>query len=446
MNSSTTIRYRKSTDGSTSTKIYDQINTSLTEEYVLGDIAKEAELRLQQQREQNREARQFRHKELEKNARDEDGEDSSIIHFVTSPASTGSNKNQMINMNSIIGANTHSSLLEKFLNGDIDLRSVEQRDLRRLLSELESKYKSLMIINSSMHNEKQALRYEVDTYKDRLDEYYETFNHIKRQLKEKCKEFDIQKRTLIDLKEDHKHLKEVLIDCEKLIQETEMEICIDEGPKYRSILSMEFHSQVAFLSSSSPINQPIDEKVKRILMEKREQVEQINKLKLELDEARNQLEILKQKIPNSIDLHDENMSNVYDCEQQKQLIRQITDLNNKLQQLAADNGSLQQENIRYEAQLTRYKQQLDDAERVEDELKQERRRLQRELRIISDNLENERTRSDVLQRENERLRTLRKKDLLNNSNDKLVLSRSHSPLLPTNSNDIQSNSPMEDPT
>ncbi|CAF5168453.1 unnamed protein product, partial [Rotaria magnacalcarata] len=122
-----------------------------------------------------------------------------------------------------------------------------------------------------------------------------------------------------------------------------MEICIDEGPKYRSILSMEFHSQVAFLSSSSPINQPIDEKVKRILMEKREQVEQINKLKLELDEARNQLEILKQKIPNSIDLHDENMSNVYDCEQQKQLIRQITDLNNKLQQLAADNGSLQQE-------------------------------------------------------------------------------------------------------
>ncbi|CAF4449240.1 unnamed protein product [Rotaria magnacalcarata] len=187
MNSSTTIRYRKSTDGSTSTKIYDQINTSLTEEYVLGDIAKEAELRLQQQREQNREARQFRHKELEKNARDEDGEDSSIIHFVTSPASTGSNKNQMINMNSIIGANTHSSLLEKFLNGDIDLRSVEQRDLRRLLSELESKYKSLMIINSSMHNEKQALRYEVDTYKDRLDEYYETFNHIKRQLKEKCK-------------------------------------------------------------------------------------------------------------------------------------------------------------------------------------------------------------------------------------------------------------------
>ncbi|CAF0801575.1 unnamed protein product [Rotaria sordida] len=101
-------------------------------------------------------------------------------------------------------------------------------------------------------------------------------------------------------------------------------------------------------------------------------------------------------------------------------------------------------NIRYEAQLTRYKQQLDDAERVEDELKQERRQLQRELRIISDKLENECTRIDVLQRENERLRVLRKKDLLNNSDDKLGISKSHSPLLPTNSNDIQSNSPIED--
>ena len=32
--------------------------------------------------------------------------------------------------NSAIGANTNSSLLQKFLNGDVDLRSIEQRDLR----------------------------------------------------------------------------------------------------------------------------------------------------------------------------------------------------------------------------------------------------------------------------------------------------------------------------
>ncbi len=60
-----------------------------------------------------------------------------------------------------------------------------------------------------------------------------------------------------------------------------------------------------------------------------------------------------------------------------------------------------------------------------------------QLRIARDELENERTRSDVLQRENERLRTLRKKNLLNNSDDNHGLSRSHS-------NDMQTNSPVED--
>jgi hypothetical protein len=44
-----------------------------------------------------------------------------------------------------------------------------------------------MIANSSMYNEKQALRYQVDTFKDMLDEHYETLNQAKRQLKEKCK-------------------------------------------------------------------------------------------------------------------------------------------------------------------------------------------------------------------------------------------------------------------
>jgi hypothetical protein len=103
-----------------------------------------------------------------------------------------------------MGTSTNTLLLQKFLNGDIDLRSIEQRDLRvmncavfvefvslsvlqRLLSELESKYKAAMIANSSMYNEKQALRYHVDTFKDILDEHYETLNQAKRQLKEKSK-------------------------------------------------------------------------------------------------------------------------------------------------------------------------------------------------------------------------------------------------------------------
>lgn len=32
--------------------------------------------------------------------------------------------------NSAMGTNNNSSLLQKFLNGDVDLRTIEQRDLR----------------------------------------------------------------------------------------------------------------------------------------------------------------------------------------------------------------------------------------------------------------------------------------------------------------------------
>lgn len=44
-----------------------------------------------------------------------------------------------------------------------------------------------MIANSSIYNEKQALRYQVETFKDVLDEHYETLNQAKRQYKEKSR-------------------------------------------------------------------------------------------------------------------------------------------------------------------------------------------------------------------------------------------------------------------
>ncbi|CAF4990152.1 unnamed protein product, partial [Rotaria sp. Silwood1] len=369
MSSSTSSRYRESAAVTAPTKVHDQHGTSFAEEHALDAIAKEAELRLQHQREQNREARQLRHKELEKNARDDlsavdselnksdqnkheeedeeeeedDGGDSRTTP-ITPSTPMGSSRSRIMNIdgtnNNAMGTTTNSLLLQKFLNGDIDLRSIEQRDLRRLLSELEAKYKSAMIANSSMYNEKQALYYQIDTYKDILDEHYEIFNQTKRQLKDKCKDFDIQKQTLIDLQNNNNQLKEILSNCEKLIQESEIEIYIDEQQKY---LSIDLKCQESFLLSNSFTNRSINEKLKKILSEKHQQIEQINRLKLELDETNHHLRILKQHIPNSIDLHNQNINNACDCEQQKQLIKQITDLNNGLQRLSADNGSLQQE-------------------------------------------------------------------------------------------------------
>ncbi|CAF1121998.1 unnamed protein product [Adineta steineri] len=436
MSSSTVSRYRESTSVTTPTKIYDQNDASFAEEEALDAIAKEAELRLYRQREQNREARQIRHKELEKNAQDNDDDDSpTSSHASSTPVE--STKSATININPTIGINTNTLLLQKFLNGDIDLRTIEQRDLRRLLSELESKYKILMITNSSMYNEKQSLHYQIDNYKDLLEDNCETSNQAKRQLKEKSREFDLQKRTLNDLQQDYNKTVEILTNCEKLIEEYDVQ-------KFSTVSPTESNSRETLILLNSFANGSIDEKFKRILNEKHEQYDELLKLKSELDEEKTRLRILTESRSDSLELHNQNMNDECDSEQQKQLMKEIMNLQNRLQRLDTDNGSLQQENKRYEAQLARYKQQLDDGERVEEELKQERRALQRELRNARDDYEKERTRSDVLQRENERLRTSRNNNLLSNTDDNTVISRSHSPLLPTNSNDIQSNSPIED--
>jgi DNA repair exonuclease SbcCD ATPase subunit len=467
MSSSTSSRYRESAAVTAPTKVHEQNSTSFAEEHALDAIAKEAELRLQHQREQNREARQLRHKELEKNARDDDaGDSTSAGHTPVTPI--GSSRSRIISVDGINtnAMGTNSSLLQKFLNGDVDLRSIEQRDLRRLLSELETKYKAAMIANSSMYNEKQALRYQVDTFKDILDEHYETLNQAKRQVKEKTRDFDLQKRAFNELKQEHNQLKEILASREKLIQESGMQLLtgdetngINSEEKPSSVLPTGLVSQETLTLLNSLGKGSIDEKLKRILNEKREQFEQIVKLKSELDEEKNRLRTLEKQIPKFNETPNVISSN--DSEQQKQLSKEITDLRSRLQRLEADNSSLQQENKRYDAQLKRHKQQTDDAERIEEDLKQERRRLQRELRAVREEVENERTRNDVLQRENERLRALRKKGLLN-TEDSLVVSaiasRSHtnSPLPPaisssssssiSTTNDLQLSPSIQNPT
>jgi len=63
----------------------------------------------------------------------------------------------------------------------------------------------------------------------------------------------------------------------------------------------------------------MDDKLKRILNEKREQYEEMIRLKSELDEEKIRLRRLKEQRPNSMDLHNQNMNDVCDLEQQSDL-------------------------------------------------------------------------------------------------------------------------------
>jgi hypothetical protein len=118
MSSSTSSRYRESAAVTAPTKVHDQNSTSFAEEHALDAIAKEAELRLQHQREQNREARQLRHKELEKNARDDDSSDSTTAPLTVS-THMGSSRSRIMSIdgtnNNAMGTGTNSLLLQNFL-------------------------------------------------------------------------------------------------------------------------------------------------------------------------------------------------------------------------------------------------------------------------------------------------------------------------------------------
>lgn len=112
--------------------------------------------------------------------------------------------------------------------------------------------------------------------------------------------------------------------------------------KLSSVLPTGLVSQEIFSLLNSLGKGSIDEKLKRLLSEKREQFEQIVKLKSELEDERNRLRTLERQLPKLHDAH-HHANGSLDSEQQKQLLKEITDLKNRLQRLEAENGSLQQE-------------------------------------------------------------------------------------------------------
>ena len=111
--------------------------------------------------------------------------------------------------------------------------------------------------------------------------------------------------------------------------------------KLSSVLPTGLVSQETLALLNSLGKGTIDEKLKRILNEKREQFEHIVKLKSELDEEKTRLRTLEKQIPKIND--SQNTNGAIDSEQQKQFTKEITDLKNRLQRIEADNLSLQQE-------------------------------------------------------------------------------------------------------
>ncbi|XP_036624921.1 leucine-rich repeat flightless-interacting protein 1 isoform X16 [Trichosurus vulpecula] len=128
----------------------------------------------------------------------------------------------------------------------------------------------------------------------------------------------------------------------------------------------------------------LDIRLKNLVDERECLLEQIKKLKGQLEERQKngQLETLR-----SEDDILENGTDIHVLDLQRDANRQISDLRFKLAKSEQEITALEQNVIRLEGQVSRYKSAAENAERVEDELKAEKRKLQRELRSALDKTE-----------------------------------------------------------
>ncbi|XP_043916248.1 cingulin-like [Protopterus annectens] len=113
-------------------------------------------------------------------------------------------------------------------------------------------------------------------------------------------------------------------------------------------------------------------------------LQQIVKLKAQLEE-RQKVNKMKNAISEEEVL--ENGTDVHLTELQRDSNRQICELKFKLAKSEQEITALEQNVIRLEGQVTRYKSATENSEKVEDELKSEKRKLQRELRSALDKIE-----------------------------------------------------------
>ncbi|XP_075274744.1 leucine-rich repeat flightless-interacting protein 2 isoform X11 [Opisthocomus hoazin] len=423
------------------------------EDEALSNIAREAEARLAAKRAARAEARDIRMRELERQQKElEEKSEKSHSEIFSRPSSRNSTSATPLSGNSSRrGSGDTSSLVDpdaslSELRDIYDLKDqihdVEGRymqglkELKDSLAEVEEKYKKAMVSNAQLDNEKNNLIYQVDTLKDVIEEKEEQIAEFYRENEEKSKELERQKHTCSVLQHKLDELKEGLRQRDELIEALERQKdyfdCIknerDElreeladlketmkrGEKHGLVIipdgtpngdvnhesvvgAITVVSQEAAQVLESAGEGPLDVRLRKLAGEKEELLSQVRKLKMQLEEQRQKYSKSDGMNPDIIGL--ENGSDLQLIEMQRDANRQISEYKFKLSKAEQDITTLEQNIIRLEGQVARYKNAAENAEKVEDELKAEKRKLQRELRTALDKIEEmEMTNSHLMKR------------------------------------------------
>ncbi|XP_078185011.1 leucine-rich repeat flightless-interacting protein 1 isoform X34 [Callithrix jacchus] len=297
------------------------------------------------------------------------------------------------------------------------------KEMKDSLAEVEEKYKKAMVSNAQLDNEKTNFMYQVDTLKDMLLELEEQLAESRRQYEEKSKEFEREKHAHSILQFQFAEVKEALKQREEMLEEirqlqqkqassireiSDLQETIEWKDKKIGKHGIILNSEIATNGETSDTlnnvgyqgptgmtkeelnalkstgDGALDIRLKKLIDERECLLEQIKKLKGQLEERQ---KIGKLDHLRSEDAVLENGTDVHVMDLQRDANRQISDLKFKLAKSEQEITALEQNVIRLESQVSRYKSAAENAEKIEDELKAEKRKLQRELRSALDKTE-----------------------------------------------------------
>ncbi|XP_054287127.1 leucine-rich repeat flightless-interacting protein 2 isoform X2 [Macrosteles quadrilineatus] len=359
-----------------------------------------AEARLAAKRQARAEAREIRMRELERLQRDNEDNDK-VYDIYSTPDGVGTRParaSSVTNPRTLLSSNNsyHSSRR----SSEDSLEEVNSiRDVRMELRECEEKFRKAMVANAQLDNEKAALGYQVDLFKDKHEELEEQHLQLLREHKETCRQFEQTKRSKTKLQEDLDVSRAQLEELLQLIQEKglvvvegeEEDVECEDGeprtkPPRKALVSAEVADVLQHGSGS------LDIRLKRFVEERNELLDELRRVKLELEEERA-----------SRGRHANGPTDDQD-DVQREANKLLGDYKFKLQKAEQDVNTLQANVARLETQVVRYKSIAETSEKLEDELKLEKRKLQRELREAQSRVEELETSHSHLQRRLDKLK------------------------------------------
>ncbi|XP_063921797.1 leucine-rich repeat flightless-interacting protein 2 isoform X2 [Zophobas morio] len=349
---------------------------------LMQDTTDEAEARLWAKRQARAEAREIRMRELERQQKEQEENADRQFDMLSEPMARTAR-----------AAGGGSRYLSSRRSSEDSLEDGGSlRDLRNELKEYEDKFRKAMIANAQLDNDKTSLTYQLELFKDRIEELEEEHSQLKREHREKCREHDQMKRLCAKMKDDLAVTRAELEERDQLISEKGLVIVGEEsineeeqrngdtslnsiGTPKKALVSVENAQLLESAGEGS-----LDVRLAKFMKEKSELQDQISHLKLELEEERS-----KRKKSNSVGTlngpaSDQDLDELDIQRFSGEASKQLGDYKFRAQKAEQDVATLQATVARLESQVIRYKAAAEVSEKAEEALKAEKRKLQREAR------------------------------------------------------------------